>query len=163
MAGFRDVAGRISPIPGQAVGRLPLLIQLPGISLISVVALLAAIGDTLAPARKCRCRPLCRCSPPGRRSLRSPGWAGTRQRPDPPHRRHTCTCAASAGVTKAGRWDIRATLVEAAPTAVQTHAHWQKELARLEPGLGKPKAIVAIARKSCPELVEGCWWPSGTS
>ena len=53
----------------------------------------------------------------------------------------------TGSITKTGRRDIRATMVEAAHTAVQVHAHWQAELERLEPRLGKVKAIVAIARK----------------
>lgn len=53
----------------------------------------------------------------------------------------------SGRITKAGRRDIRAAMVEAAHTASRTHAHWREELARLEPRLGKNKAIVAIARK----------------
>lgn len=43
--------------------------------------------------------------------------------------------------------DTRAAMVEAAHTAARTHPHWREELARLEPRLGKNKAIVAIARK----------------
>lgn len=50
-------------------------------------------------------------------------------------------------ITKAGRRDIRAAMVEAAQTACRLHPHWQAELARLEPRLGRNKAIVAIARK----------------
>lgn len=50
-------------------------------------------------------------------------------------------------ITKAGRRDLRAALVEAAHTAANTHPHWKAELARLEPRLGCNKAIVAIARK----------------
>ena len=42
---------------------------------------------------------------------------------------------------------MRAAMVEAAQTAANTHPHWQAELARLEPRLGRNKAIVAIARK----------------
>lgn len=38
-------------------------------------------------------------------------------------------------------------MVEAAQTAANTHPHWQAELERLEPRLGRNKAIVAIARK----------------
>ena len=53
----------------------------------------------------------------------------------------------SGRITKAGRRDIRAAMVEAAHTACRTHPHWKAELARLEPRLGKNKAIVAIARK----------------
>jgi transposase len=50
-------------------------------------------------------------------------------------------------ITKAGRRDLRVTLVEAAQVAANTHPHWKAELARLEPRLGRNKAIVAIARK----------------
>jgi hypothetical protein len=50
-------------------------------------------------------------------------------------------------MTKTGRRDIRAVIVEASHTACRTHPHWKAELARLEPRLGYNKAIVAIARK----------------
>jgi transposase len=50
-------------------------------------------------------------------------------------------------ITKAGRRDIRAVMVEAAHAAVRSHAHWREEMARLEPRRGKNKAFVAIARK----------------
>ena len=38
-------------------------------------------------------------------------------------------------------------MVEAAQYATRTHPHWKAELARLEPRLGREKAIVAVARK----------------
>jgi transposase len=50
-------------------------------------------------------------------------------------------------ITKSGRKDLRTALVEAAQTASNTHPHWKAELARLQPRLGRNKAIVAIARK----------------
>jgi transposase len=50
-------------------------------------------------------------------------------------------------ITKTGRRDLRGAMVNAANTAVQHHPHWKKEMARLEPHLGRSKAIVAIARK----------------
>ena len=60
----------------------------------------------------------------------------------------------------AGRRDIRGAMVETAHTAVRSHPHWQAELERLEPRLGKNKAIVAIARKLLVTvwhvLTEGC-------
>jgi len=59
----------------------------------------------------------------------------------------TLAPGASAGVTKAGRRDLRTVLVEAANAAANSHPHWKAELARLEPRLGRNKAIVAIARK----------------
>jgi hypothetical protein len=53
----------------------------------------------------------------------------------------------SGGITKAGRRDLRAVLVEAAQIGVIHDPRWKAELARLEPRLGRNKAIVAIARK----------------
>jgi len=53
----------------------------------------------------------------------------------------------TGGITKAGRKDIRAVLVEAAQVAVLHDPHWKAELKRLEPRIGRSKAIVAIARK----------------
>jgi transposase len=53
----------------------------------------------------------------------------------------------SGKITKAGRRDLRTVLIEAANVAANTHPHWKAELARLEPRLGRNKAIVAIARK----------------
>jgi transposase len=50
-------------------------------------------------------------------------------------------------ITKAGRRDLRVALIEAAQVAANTHPHWKAELARLQPRLGRNKAIVAIARK----------------
>jgi hypothetical protein len=47
------------------------------------------------------------------------------------------------GITKAGRRDIRAAMVESAHVASRFHPRWQAELARLEPRLGRNKAIVA--------------------
>ena len=44
-------------------------------------------------------------------------------------------------------------MVEAAQAAGLSHPHWQTELARLKPRLGRNKAIVAIARK----LLVGVW------
>lgn len=53
----------------------------------------------------------------------------------------------SGKITKAGRRDLRMVLIEAANVAANHHPHWKAELARLEPHLGRNKAIVAIARK----------------
>lgn len=106
--------------------RVPLLIQLPGISLITALTILAAIGPIL-------------------------------RFPDPKHlvgysglgaRIHDSGMSTRTGrITKAGRKDLRAAMVEAAQAAANTHPHWQAELARLQPRLGRNKAIVAIARK----------------
>jgi transposase len=57
-------------------------------------------------------------------------------------------------ITKSGRRDLRVALVEAAQMAANNHPHWKAELARLEPRLGRNKAIVAIARK----LLVAVWY-----
>lgn len=121
--------------------RVPLLVQLPGIGLITAMTLLAAIGDISRF--------------PDAKHLVGYSGMGSRVHDSGLTRR-------TGGMTKAGRRDIRAAMVETAHTASRTHPHWKAELARLEPRLGHNKAIVAIARKPCPELVEGSWSPSGT-
>ena len=106
--------------------RVLLLLQLPGVGLITAITLLAAIGDiTRFPLAK-----------------HLVGYSGLGARVhDSGQTRRT------GRITKAGRRDIRGAMVETAHTAVRSHPHWQAELERLEPRLGKNKAIVAIARK----------------
>ncbi len=106
--------------------RVVLLLQLPGVGLITALTLLAAIGDIARfPAAK-----------------HLVGYAGLGSRVhDSGLTRRT------GGLTKTGRRDLRTAMVEAAQTASRVHPHWQAELARLEPRLGRNKAIVAIARK----------------
>jgi transposase len=65
-------------------------------------------------------------------------------------------------ITKQGRRDLRWVLVQAAWVAVNTHPYWKAQYERLCRRKPKSKAIVAIARKPCPELVEGYWSSSGT-
>jgi len=106
--------------------RVPLLIQLPGIGLIVSVTILAAVGDiTRFPAAE-----------------KLVGYAGLGARVhDSGESRRT------GRITKAGRRDLRSVMIEAAHSAARTHPHWKAELRRLEPRLGRKKAIVAIARK----------------
>jgi transposase len=106
--------------------RVPLLIQLPGFSVINSLTVLAAVGEI------------------GRfeSAKHLVGYAGLGARIHDSGQMHR-----TGRITKAGRRDLRAALVEAAQTAANTHPHWQAELARLEPRLGRNKAIVAIARK----------------
>lgn len=106
--------------------RLLLLVQLPGIGWLTAIIVLAAIGDIARfPVAK-----------------NLVGYAGLGGRI------HDSGLTTRTGrITKAGRRDLRAALVEAAQTAANTHPHWKAELARLEPRLGRNKAIVAIARK----------------
>jgi transposase len=115
------------------------LIPIPGIGLITATALLAAIGDVSR-------------FPDAEHLV---GYAGLGARV------HDSGLTCRTGkITKAGRRDIRAAMVEAAHVASNTHPHWQAELARLEPRLGHNKAIVAIARKLLVTvwhvLAEGC-------
>ncbi len=106
--------------------RMALLIQLPGISLVTARAVLAAIGDI-------------RRFPSSRQLVGYAGLGGRVHDSGLTHR--------AGGITKAGRRDLRTPLVEAAHVASNTHPHWKAELARLEPRIGHNKAIVAIARK----------------
>jgi transposase len=106
--------------------RVPLLVQLPGFSMLNALTVLAAIGDI---ARFERAEQLV-------------GYAGLGARVHDSGQLHR-----TGRITKAGRRDLRAALVEAAQTAANTHPHWQAELARRAPRLGRNKTIVAIARK----------------
>jgi transposase len=102
------------------------LLHLPGVGLITAMTLLAAIGDI---SRFAQAKNLV-------------GYAGLGARVHDSGQTHR-----TGGITKAGRRDLRAAMIEVAHTAARTHPRWRAELARLEPRLGKNKAIVAIARK----------------
>lgn len=106
--------------------RVPYLVQLPGVGLLTAMTLLAAIGDI---ARFPTAKQLVGYAGLGAR-LHDSGMTTRRGR-----------------ITKAGRRDLRSALVESAHSAASTHPHWKAELARLQPRLGYNKAIVAIARK----------------
>jgi len=106
--------------------RIPFLIQLPGVAMLSAITILAAIGDiTRFPNAK-----------------KLVGYAGLGTRVHDSGMTHS-----SGRITKSGRRDLRRAMVTAANHAVEHHPHWKKEFARLEPHLGRSKAIVAIARK----------------
>jgi transposase len=109
------------------------LIHLPGFGVVTAVTVMAAIGDI---SRFEDARHLV-------------GYAGLGARV------HDSGMTTRTGrITKAGRKDLRAALVEAAQTAANSHPHWQAELKRLEPRLGRNKAIVAVARK----LLVAVWY-----
>ena len=119
--------------------RVVLLLQLPGVGLITAITLLAAIGDiSRFPLAK-----------------KLVGYAGLGARVHDSGQSHR-----TGRITKAGRRDIRAVIIEATHVAARTHPYWQEELARLEPRLGKNKAIVALARKLLVSvwhiLTKGC-------
>lgn len=106
--------------------RVPLLVQLPGIGLVTAMTLLGAIGEI---ARF-----------PSAKQLVGYAGLGSRVHDSGQRSRH-------GRMTKKGRRDLRAAIIEAAHVAVRVHPHWRAELERLEPRLGYNKAIVAIARK----------------
>jgi transposase len=106
--------------------RIPILLQLTGVGLITSVTVLAAIGDITR-------------FPDANHLVGYSGLGASVH--DSGMTKHT------GGITKAGRRDLRGALVEAAQVAVLHDPRWKSELARLEPRLGRNKAVVAIARK----------------
>jgi transposase len=124
----RQIAALDDAIAAEAAQepRITLLLQLPGFALTTALTVLAAIDDI-------------RRFPDARHLV---GYAGMGTRVH-----DSGLTSRSGGITKAGRRELRAALVEAAQAAVNSHPHWRAELARLEPRLGRNKAIVAIARK----------------
>ena len=106
--------------------RIPLLVQLPGVAMLTAITILAAIGDvTRFPNAK-----------------KLVGYAGLGTRVHDSGKTHN-----SGRITKTGRRDLRRAMVNAANHAIEHHPHWKKEFERQEPHLGRPKAVVAIARK----------------
>ena len=106
--------------------RAAFLVQLPGIGVHNAMLLLAAIGDIErfhAPHKLV-------------------GYAGLGARVHSSGEEHY-----GGRITKQGRRDIRSTMVEAAWRAVGSHPYWKEVFDRLAVRVGRPKAIVAIARK----------------
>ena len=102
------------------------LLQLPGFGVVTAVTVWAAIGDIHRFED----------------AQHLVGYAGLGTKV------HDSGMTTRTGrITKAGRRDLRVVLIEAAQVAANTHPHWKAELARLQPRLGRNKAIVAIARK----------------
>jgi transposase len=106
--------------------RIPLLVQLPGVGMLTAMTILGAIGDvTRFPNAK-----------------KLVGYAGLGTRI------HNSGMTHSSGrITKAGRRDLRRAMVNAANHAVEDHPYWKAQFERLEPHLGRSKAIVTIAHK----------------
>jgi hypothetical protein len=106
--------------------RVPLLVQITGIGLLTAITILAAIGEiSRFPSAK-----------------QLVGYAGLGARVHASGQTY-----ATGRITKAGRKELRWAMVEAARHAVQDHAHWKSEYERLSASIGQKKAIVAIARK----------------
>jgi len=113
--------------------QLTRLLQLPGFGVVSAVTVWAAIGNI---QRFTDAQHLV-------------GYAGLGTKV------HDSGMTTRTGrITKAGRRDLRMALIEAAQVAANSHPHWKAELARLQPRLGRNKAIVAIARK----LLVAVWY-----
>ena len=109
------------------------LLQLPGFGVVTAVTVWAAIGDIHRFAD----------------AQHLVGYTGFGTRV------HDSGMTTRSGrITKAGRRDLRMALIEAAQVAANAHPHWKAELARLQPRLGRNKAIVAIARK----LLVAVWY-----
>lgn len=107
----------------EEIGRL---LHLAGFGVVTAVTVWAAIGDIQRFAEP----------------QKLVGYAGLGTRV------HESGMTSRSGkITKAGRRDLRTVVIEAANVAANSHPHWKAELARLEPRLGRNKAIVAIARK----------------
>jgi len=108
------------------IDQVPYLLQLPGIGLLTAMTILAAIGDvTRFPSAK-----------------QLVGYAGLGARV------HASGQAFYSGpITKQGRKELRAVLIEAAWIAIRYDAHWRERFDRLAARIGPNKAIVAIARK----------------
>jgi transposase len=109
------------------------LLQLPGFGVVTAITVWAAIGDIQRFADA--------------QHLVDYAGLGTKV--------HDSGMISRSGrITKAGRRDLRVVLIEAAQVAANSHPHWKAELARLEPRLGRNKAIVAVARK----LLVAVWY-----
>lgn len=106
--------------------RVALLFQLTGIGLVTAVTVLAAVGDVSR-------------FPDAEHLV---GYSGLGARVH-----DSGLTSRTGGITKAGRKDLRAVLVEAAQIGVIHDPRWKGELERLAPHTGRNKAIVAIARK----------------
>jgi transposase len=106
--------------------RVPLLIQLPGLGLLTAMNILAAIGEIERfPTAK-----------------KLVGYAGLYPRYHQSGQRYT-----SGRLVSMGRRDLRWAMVEAAIHASRHHPHWKKVYQGMLPRKGRNKALVAIARK----------------
>jgi transposase len=106
--------------------RMSLLVQLPGISIITGMTVLGAIGV------------IERFPSPDKLV----GYAGLGARVHSSGQSHY-----TGRITKSGRRDLRGAMVNAAHKSIKAHPKWKAEFERLEPRIGKSKAIVAVARK----------------
>jgi hypothetical protein len=105
---------------------VPYLIQLPGMGVLTAMAILAAIGEIgRFPSAK-----------------RLVGYSGLGASVHASGQTYQ-----TGGITKQGRRELRHVLVEAAWAVIAHHPHWKAVFARLSVRLGRHKAVVAIAHK----------------
>lgn len=102
------------------------LVQLPGFSPLTALAVLAAIGEI---SRFETAKQLV-------------GYAGLGASVH-----DSGLTYRTGGITKSGRRDLRYALVEAARSAARYHSHWQAVFATLTRRMPENKAVVAIARR----------------
>ena len=122
---IQNIENALKEIAGKDE-RVPLLVQITGIGLLTAITILSAIGEiNRFPTAK-----------------QLVGYAGLGARVHASGETY-----ATGRITKRGRKDLRSAMVEAAHHAVQDHAHFKKEYERLTKTIGKNKATVAIARK----------------
>jgi transposase len=53
----------------------------------------------------------------------------------------------TGGITKSGRRDLRRAILDAAGHGVKRNGHWNEKFQKLDKRIGRPKALVVIARK----------------
>ena len=104
----------------------PYLLQLPGIGLLTAMTILSAIGDI-------------RRFPSAKKLV---GYAGLGAKIHASGQTYR-----TGGITKHGRKELRTILVEAAWIAIRYNQPWREQFEALAFRIGRPKAIVAIARK----------------
>jgi transposase len=120
-----DELARLS-VGEQWVGQVTYLVQLPGIGMVSAMTLLSAIGDI-------------RRFPSPKKLV---GYSGLGVRVHSSGDVHR-----SGGITKAGRKELRTTMIEAAWIVVQHNDYWKEKFESIAERRGRARAIVAIARK----------------
>lgn len=108
------------------VAQVPFLVQHTGIGVLTAMIVLAAIGDVARFAH----------------AQQVVGYAGLGAAVHDSADTHR-----GGHITKQGRRELRAALVEAAWVAVRHNAHWKARFESLERHLSKEKAIVAVARQ----------------
>lgn len=106
--------------------QVPFLVQLPGVGVLTAMVLLAAIGEI-------------RRFPHAKQLVGYSGLGASVHASGQTYR--------TGGITKQGRRELRAAMVEAAWAAVEHSTYWRPVFERLAHRLGRQKAIVAIARK----------------